>query len=158
LEKSEDTLKCKHTICVDWTKQLYNPICPLCRRDLEGPTITKEVLDIIKENKSTRGRISPIRYASPQGIRTRGSWPLRSPIRNRIMSRSRSPLRSRSRSRSRSVSSPESIGGWKTDDSPIGGSIGEYSDYARRFPRRSRSRSWRSGKIIKTLFWFDFPF
>jgi hypothetical protein len=55
------------------------------------------------------------------------------------MSRSRSPLRSRSRSRS--VSSPESIGGWKTDDSPIGGSIGEYSDYARRFPRRSRSRS-----------------
>jgi hypothetical protein len=57
------------------------------------------------------------------------------------MSRSRSPLRSRSRSRSRSVSSPESIGGWKTDDSPIGGSIGEYSDYARRFPRRSRSRS-----------------
>jgi hypothetical protein len=52
LEKSEDTLKCKHTICVDCTKQLYNPICPLCRRDLEGPTITKEVLDSIKENMS----------------------------------------------------------------------------------------------------------
>jgi hypothetical protein len=92
MEKSEDTLKCKHTICVDCTKQLYNPICPLCRRNLEGPTITKEILNTIEENKLPRRRISPI--SIDEYLEHARRFP-------RYFSR-RSLSRSRSRSRSRS--------------------------------------------------------
>jgi hypothetical protein len=44
LEKTKDRLKCKHKVCIDCTKQLHNPICPICRRDIKGDDITKDVL------------------------------------------------------------------------------------------------------------------
>lgn len=58
LEESEDKLKCKHTLCVDCAKQLYHPICPLCRGKLEGPQISQEVLQSIQK-KSKRSPSPP---------------------------------------------------------------------------------------------------
>jgi hypothetical protein len=38
--KEEDLLECKHSVCRDCVKQLRDPRCPMCRRDIKGKWIT----------------------------------------------------------------------------------------------------------------------
>lgn len=84
LEETKDMLKCKHSICVDCTKQLYHPICPLCRRNLEGPTISKEVLKSIENRGGPRQRSrsrSPTTGSRSSVVRVLGVPRSRSPER-----------------------------------------------------------------------------
>ena len=43
--------KCKHHICISCLVNLHNPICPICRSDLQNE-LPKNILDIIKNNNS----------------------------------------------------------------------------------------------------------
>ena len=41
---STELLTCKHPVCGECTEQLQKPECPLCKRFLEGPLVTDEIL------------------------------------------------------------------------------------------------------------------
>lgn len=45
----KDSLYCQHNVCYDCTHQLRSASCPLCRRILEGPLITQQLLRKIKK-------------------------------------------------------------------------------------------------------------
>ena len=58
---SREVLRCRHPICIICSESLSKPECPVCRRRLEGPSVTPNVLSMIQrriQNDRRRSSIS----------------------------------------------------------------------------------------------------
>lgn len=47
LVSNRDLLACGHPVCLTCLASLRDPRCPVCRRELEGPTVTNELMRLI---------------------------------------------------------------------------------------------------------------
>lgn len=52
--KTKIITKCNHTFCIECFFNLYEPVCPLCRKNLKDSLTSKPLAVILKNNKNEK--------------------------------------------------------------------------------------------------------